>query len=401
MRRYWKGSDLRLDIQITDREGQLVPLSSIESLAIYLTTSGEQYVEYSYPKDIMEDEDGIFIPINENALSYLPDGLLKWEAHFKIRDAEWDNGRDTVRSCETDIFVKTPRDFVPKQNVQEKAITLTENGEYEVLPDAGYEGISRLSITNDTHPKLKPSELGITFSNATFTEMPDIFDISDVTNFDYFFYGASKLTKVPEIQQPITSSRSMFEGCSSLASLPDDFDFEHTTNAAYMFCKCGVKSLGDINFTSTTDMSYCFRDCQVTEIGNINAPLTNSVYELFWECQIKTLGDVYAPKATSVTYFFDNTRSLVTCGKLTLGNYNNTSIFYGATNLENFGGLVGLAVNFNFSSLIKLTEQSLVNIMNEAATVTGGQVLTFGSTNLAKLTDEEKAIAINKGWTLA
>lgn len=146
MRRYWKGSDLRLDIVITDKEGQIVPLSSIESLVIYLTTSGEQYVEYSYPKDIMEDEDGIFIPINENALSYLPDGLLKWEAHFKIRDAEWDNGRDTVRSCETDIFVKTPKDFEPKQNVQEKEISLTENGDYEIVPDAGYEGISRLSI---------------------------------------------------------------------------------------------------------------------------------------------------------------------------------------------------------------------------------------------------------------
>lgn len=146
MRRYWKGSDLRLDIVITDREGQLVPLSSIDSLVIYLTTSGEQYAEFTYPKDIMEDADGIYIPINENALSYLPDGLLKWEAHFKIKDDEWDNGRDTVRSCETDIFVKTPQDFVPKQNVQEKEISLTENGEYEIVPDAGYEGISRLSI---------------------------------------------------------------------------------------------------------------------------------------------------------------------------------------------------------------------------------------------------------------
>jgi hypothetical protein len=27
--------------------------------------------------------------------------------------------------------------------------------------------------------------------------------------------------------------------------------------------------------------------------------------------------------------------------------------------------------------------------------------VTMGSTNLAKLTDEEKAIATNKGWTLA
>lgn len=400
MRRYWKGSDLRLDIQITDREGQLVPLSSIESLVIYLTTSGEQYVEYSYPKDIMEDEDGIFIPINENALSNLPDGLLKWEAHFKIRDAEWDNGRDTVRSCETDIFVKTPKDFVPKQNVQEKEINLTENGNYEIVPDAGYEGISRLSITNDTHPKLKPSELGITFSNATFTEMPDVFDISDVTNFDYFFYGASKLTKVPEIQQPITSSRSMFEGCSSLASIPDDFDFGHTTNAAYMFYKCGIKEFREIDIPLATNMSHFFQDCSATIIGNINAPSTAHVDEFFWNCKVVTLGDVYAPKASNTSWFFDNTSSLVTCGKITVAYFNN-NMLYGTSNIENFGGFVGLADSFDFSSLTKLTEQSLVNIMNEAATVTGGQVLTFGATNLAKLTDEEKAIAINKGWTLA
>jgi hypothetical protein len=400
MRRYWKGSDLRLDIVITDKEGQIVPLSSIESLVIYLTTSGEQYVEYSYPKDIMEDEDGIFIPINENALSYLPDGLLKWEAHFKIRDAEWDNGRDTVRSCETDIFVKTPRDFVPKQNVQQKEISLTENGDYEIVPDAGYEGISRLSITNDTHPKLKPSELGITFSNATFTEMPDVFDISDVTNFDYFFYGASKLTKVPEIQQPITSSRSMFEGCSSLASLPDDFDFEHTTNAAYMFYKCGIKEFREIDIPLATNMSHFFHDCSATSIGNINAPSTARVDEFFWNCKVVTLGDVYAPKASDTSWFFDNTSSLVTCGKITVAYFNN-NMLYGTRNIENFGGFVGLAVSFDFSSLTKLTEQSLVNIMNEAATVTGVKVLTFGSVNLSKLTDEEKAIAINKGWTLA
>lgn len=399
MRRYWKGSDLRLDIQITDREGQLVPLSSIESLVIYLTTSGEQYVEYSYPKDIMEDEDGIFIPINENALSNLPDGLLKWEAHFKIRDAEWDNGRDTVRSCETDIFVKTPKDFVPKQNVQEKEITLTENGSYEILPDAGYEGISRLSVINNTHPKLKPSELGITFSNATFTEMPDVFDISDVTNFDNFFYGASKLTKVPEIQQPITSSRSMFEGCSSLASLPDNFDFEHTTNAGAMFRNSGIKQLGDINMPLVTNVDYMFNYCQITTIGDIIAPVATNANEIFWTDYIVTVGDMYMPQA-SQSYFFDNSYNLTTCGKLTFKDYSSSN-FYGTNNIENFGGMAGLAIDFDFSAMTKLTKQSLINIMNEAATVTGGQVLTFGSVNLSKLTDQEKGIATNKGWTLA
>lgn len=399
MRRYWKGSDLRLDIHLTDSMGEDIPLSSILSMTIYLFTSGDEYVEFNYPKDILEDEFGIYIPISENALSNLPDGLLRWEAHFKVKDVEWDNGRDTVKSCQTDIFVKTPEDFIPKSNTQEKEITLTENGSYEILPDAGYEGISRLSITNDTHPKLKPSELGITFSNATFTEMPDVFDISDVTNFDYFFYGASKLTKVPEIQQPITSSRSMFEGCSSLASLPEDFDFEHTTNADGMFKNSGIKYLGDIDMPLVTNIGELFRNCQAATIGNIIAPIATNAGELFWTSYIVTVGDIYIPQA-SPSWFFDGSSNLITCGKLTFQNYSSYN-FWGVGNLENFGGMAGLAINFDFSSFTKLTEQSLVNIMNEAATVTGGQVLTFGSTNLAKLTDEEKAIATSKGWTLA
>ena len=399
MKRYWKGSDMRLDINITDKKGEEIPLSSIMSMTIYLFTSGQEYVEYNYPQSILEDDKGLYIPINENALAYLPDGLLRWEANFKVKDIEWPDGRDIVKSCQTDIFVKTPRDYVAKPNVQEKEITITENGEYDVLPDAGYEGISRLSITNDTHPKLKPSELGITFSNATFTEMPDVFDISDVTNFDNFFYGASKLTTVPEIEQPITTSKNMFEGCSSLVSLPDDFDFEHTTNAGAMFRNSGLKQLGDINMPLVTNVDYMFNYCQINTIGDIIAPVATTAYEIFWTDYIVTVGDIYMPQA-STGYFFDNSYNLTTCGKLTFKDYSPSN-FYGTNNLENFGGMAGLAVSFDFSAMTKLTKQSLINIMNEAAIVTGGQVLTFGSANLSKLSNEEKAIAINKGWTLA
>lgn len=149
MKRYWKGSDMRLDINITDKKGEEIPLSSIVAMTIYLFTTGKEYVEYTYPQSILADEKGIYIPINENALSNLPDGLLRWEANFKVKDIEWPDGRDIVKSCQTDIFVKTPRDYVAKPNVQEKEITITENGEYEVLPDAGYEGINRMTINVD------------------------------------------------------------------------------------------------------------------------------------------------------------------------------------------------------------------------------------------------------------
>ena len=53
-----------------------------------------------------------------------------------------------------------------------------------------------------------------------------------------------------------------------------------------------------------------------------------------------------------------------------------------------------------FASLSKLTHDSVMNLINALPVSTGGHTLTLGSTNLAKLTDEEKAIAIDKGWTL-
>ena len=40
-------------------------------------------------------------------------------------------------------------------------------------------------------------------------------------------------------------------------------------------------------------------------------------------------------------------------------------------------------------------------VINGLQTVTETQTLTLGSTNLAKLTDAEKKIATDKGWTLA
>lgn len=45
-----------------------------------------------------------------------------------------------------------------------------------------------------------------------------------------------------------------------------------------------------------------------------------------------------------------------------------------------------------------LTYQSIINMINNLATVSDGQVLWLGDDNLAKLSQDEIDIAINKGW---
>jgi hypothetical protein len=57
--------------------------------------------------------------------------------------------------------------------------------------------------------------------------------------------------------------------------------------------------------------------------------------------------------------------------------------------------------SISFSSSSKLTHDSLMSIINNLATVTSKQTLTIGATNKAKLTDDEIAVATEKGWTVA
>ena len=95
------------------------------------------------------------------------------------------------------------------------------------------------------------------------------------------------------------------------------------------------------------------------------------------------------------------------CSSLTefpMLDLSNGTDFSGAWNncsaLTNLGGFGAISADIDLSPCPKLTVESLMNVITQAATVTG-KTMKFGSTNLAKLSDEQKAVATNKGWTLA
>lgn len=79
-------------------------------------------------------------------------------------------------------------------------------------------------------------------------------------------------------------------------------------------------------------------------------------------------------------------------------------IFYGCKNLKN----ITIENNFNANNLdlsasTKYIRGTMVSWLNALADRTNQTTyeLTIGSTNLAKLTSEDIAIATNKNWTLA
>lgn len=80
------------------------------------------------------------------------------------------------------------------------------------------------------------------------------------------------------------------------------------------------------------------------------------------------------------------------------------SMLLACSELTDLKGFTNLSVNLDLSSSRKLTAESLMNVINQAADLsnTGGTAtLTLGTTNISKLTEEQIAIATSKGWTLA
>ena len=112
--------------------------------------------------------------------------------------------------------------------------------------------------------------------------------------------------------------------------------------------------------------------------------------------------------ATSTNYAFSSCPSLIEIVLLIVSKTTpyHTSTFSGLTNLVEMrmGGTLGQN-GFDISKATKLSVESLLSILHaleNKSTDTSGTswVCTLGTENLAKLSDSQKAIATQKGWSL-
>lgn len=131
----------------------------------------------------------------------------------------------------------------------------------------------------------------------------------------------------------------------------------------------------------------------------------NGYYAMFNSClNLEELEDLkIQAKDTSYTGMFYGCSALrkIAAFRVSAGSiFNITFAACPALEEVTFYGTVGQS-GLDMSSSTKLTHESLMSIINALETKTSGTwTVTFGTTNLAKLTDAEKAIATEKGWTL-
>ena len=108
-------------------------------------------------------------------------------------------------------------------------------------------------------------------------------------------------------------------------------------------------------------------------------------------------GVTYAP------YMFDNCQAVEEISGFafkTRGVYDIYGLFSRCPKLARITDCILPRHSFGIDASTQYTEEALVEIIDQLPTVSN-QTLTMGATNLAKLTDEEKKVATDKGWVLA
>ena len=161
----------------------------------------------------------------------------------------------------------------------------------------------------------------------------------------------------------------------------------------------------------TQDGQYIFQQCGVTDMKAIlqrqgvvlDFSKTPSLYHCFNSAAVTHLPELDCSKCTSFQNTFVNCSSLVSIDKLIISDKvtgaNFAQMFTGCSSLQNviFEGVIAADISLSGSPL--LSHDSIMSLLNCMKTGGTGTV-TLGATNLAKLTDAEKAIATEKGWTL-
>ena len=200
----------------------------------------------------------------------------------------------------------------------------------------------------------------------------------------------------------VTDMSYMFFSCYNINSIPL-LDTSNVTNMFNAFSYSEITSIPKLNTSNVTTMSNMFYSCEsLTSIPQLDTSNVTDMNQMFYICSsLVSIPKLDTSKVTNASSMFSFCRKLIAIPQLDMSNVDTTGyMFYMCSNLTEIH-ITGMKVSFDISSSTKFTREALVEIINNLATITNTQTLTMGSTNLAKLTNEDKSIATNKGWTLA
>ena len=229
------------------------------------------------------------------------------------------------------------------------------------------------------------------------------------------YLGSKKVSPTKTIVKEVSSMKPFFDAggkcaystATSFEGIIQYSDTSNVTDTRNMFNSCSsLTTIPQLDTSNVTDMGYMFDSCpSLTTIPQLDTSNVTNMYSMFNNCRsLTTIPQLDTSNVTDMGIMFNYCRSLTTIPQLDTSNVTDMGhMFNYCSNLKAIH-MINMKVNFNISASTKFTREALLEIINncyDLTTLNKTAKLTMGSTNLAKLTDEDKLIATNKGWTLA
>lgn len=300
---------------------------------------------------------------------------------------------------------------------------------------AGTGGTNIKNGLNKTMKKLPDNFFSISTIHCSYMfaesyiEVAPMMDTSNIARMSYMFYKCGQLISVPKYNtKSLQYMEYMFAYCTSLTNVPE-FNTGAVSNMSNTFYNCSqLTTIPQLDTRNVTDMSYIFGSCsQLTEIPQLDTSKVTNMSSMFGSCsQLTTIPQLDTSSVTNMSSMFSGCSQLTEIPQLDANKVNSIdNMFDNCTALTNIAGLIDLGKGFsqrttnfykyklNISYSSNLTYDCLINLINNLydlnlntnLSVDGvcqyTQTLSIGSTNIAKLTEEELAICNSKGWTVS
>lgn len=213
-----------------------------------------------------------------------------------------------------------------------------------------------------------------------------------------------------------TNLSNMFNSCYALENIDlHNWQSENSTSFASMFQSCfNLKSIGNIDHWDTsksTTFASMFTDCwslvELPDITKWDFSLATTLASMFNGCLSVVeinFPNLNLPNVTTIATMFRYCRNL---RKVDISGWNipklNTApaqIFGDCFNLREVN-VFPIPLNHSYNGCYLLNKNSILNILNSLPTVTSSKTLNLMTQNINQLQAADKAIATDKGWTLA
>lgn len=275
--------------------------------------------------------------------------------------------------------------------------------------------------------KVNLNDYGLTFANSNMSEQQYNEITYTLNEYTPYFFNKATINTVVNLFNLLTEgvvydTEGTFENlrCEQII-FPSTFTINSVTNTFRGLTTTSETnpSILDnliINSTATyTELAFSETNLNINNITfNFDGGNSYYLYGIFISNRSNQLPEKITVNISDITaqlkleYWFSPNMDQTDYPEIDLTNVgiqqiNNFLGFSDFPNFHNFKGIINLNADLDLSKAINLNNESVYNVINKAADLSGkdSKTITFASSVFNAITEEQKALATSKNWTLA